>query len=37
MFPWFYEFNHGRTSLQDEFREGPPKTNVVPEKIYAVR
>ena len=31
------EFNRGRSSLQDEFREGPPKLVVVPETIDAVR
>ena len=31
------EFNRGRSSLQDEFREGRPKSNVVPETIDAVR
>ena len=27
------EFNRGRSSLQDEFREGRPKSIVVPETI----
>ena len=31
------EFNRGRSSLQDEFREGLPKSVVVPETIDAVR
>ena len=29
-------FNRGRSSLQDEFREGRPKSVVVPETIDAV-
>ena len=33
----FYEFNRGRSSLKDEFREGSSKTAVVPENIDAVR
>ena len=33
----FDEFNRGRSSLQDEFREGHPKSVVVPETIDAVR
>ena len=32
---WFNEFNRGRSSLKDQFREGPPKTAVVPEDIDA--
>ena len=31
------EFNRGRSSLQDEFREGRPKSVAVPETIDAVR
>ena len=31
------EFNRGRSSLQDEFREGRPKSVVVPETIDAMR
>ena len=31
------EFNRGRSSLQDEFREGRPKSFVVPETIDAER
>ena len=31
------EFNRGRSSLQDEFRKGRPKSVVVPEIIDAVR
>jgi len=34
---WFNEFNRGSRSLNDEFREGRPKTAVVPENIDAVR
>ena len=34
---WYDEFNRGRSSLQDESREGHPKSVVVPETIYAVR
>ena len=34
---WYNEFNRGRRSLKDEFREGRPKTAVVPENIDAVR
>ena len=34
---WYGEFNRGRSSLQDEFREGRPKLVVVPETIDAVR
>lgn len=33
---WYNEFNRGRRSLQDEFREGRPKSVVVPENIDAV-
>ena len=33
----YSEFNHGRHSLQDEFREGRPKSVVVPETIDTVR
>ena len=31
------QFNHGRSSLQDEFRESRPKSVVVPETIDVVR
>ena len=31
------KFNQGRSSLQDEFREGRSKSVVVPKTIYAVR
>ena len=34
---WYGEFNRGRSSLQDEFREGRPKSFVVPETIDSVR
>ena len=34
---WFGEFNRGRSSLQDEFRECRPKSVVVPETIDGVR
>lgn len=34
---WYNEFLRGRQSLQDEFREGRPKTVVVPETVDAVR
>ena len=34
---WCGEFNRGLGSLQDEFREGRPKSVVVPETIDAVR
>ena len=33
---WYYEFNRGRSSLQDEFSEGRPKSDVVPETSDAV-
>ena len=34
---WYGEFKQGNSSLQDEFREGRPKSVVVPETIDAVR
>jgi hypothetical protein len=34
---WYNEFNRGRSSLQDEFREGRPKSAFIPENIDAVR
>ena len=37
VYRWYEEFNRGRSSLQDEFREGRPKSVVVPETIDAVR
>ena len=33
---WFNYVNRGRRSLKVEFREGAPKTAVVPENINAV-
>lgn len=36
IYRWFSEFNRGRTSLTDEFKEGRPKSVVVPENIDAV-
>ena len=35
--PVYCEFNRGRSSLQHEFREGCPKSVVVPKTIDAVR
>ena len=37
VYRWYGELNQGRSSLQDEFRKGRPKSNVVPETIGAVR
>ena len=37
VYRWYGEFNRGRSSLQDEFREDRPKSVVVPETIDAVR
>ena len=37
VYQWYGEFNRGHSSLQDEFREGRPKSIVVPETIDAVR
>ena len=37
VYRWYGEFNRGCSSLQDEFREGCPKSVVVPETIDAVR
>ncbi|XP_037931157.1 uncharacterized protein LOC119687373 [Teleopsis dalmanni] len=34
---WFNEFNRGRRSLNDEFCEVRPETDVEPENIDAVR
>lgn len=34
---WYSEFNRGRTSLQNELREGRPKSVVVPKNIDAVQ
>ena len=36
VYRWYDEFNRGRSSLQNEFREGRPKPVVVPETIDAV-
>ena len=37
VYRWFGEFNRNRSSLQDEFREGRRKSDVVPETIIGVR
>ena len=37
IYRWYGEFNQGRSSLQDEFREGHPKSVVVPKTVDAVR
>ncbi|CAK9815952.1 Histone-lysine N-methyltransferase SETMAR [Anthophora plagiata] len=37
VYHWFSEFNRGRHSLTDEFKEGRPKSVVVPQNIDAVR
>ena len=37
VYRWYGEFNRGRSSLQDEFVEGRPKSVVVPETIDSVR
>lgn len=37
VYGWFAKFKRGHTSLNDEFREGRPRTAVVPENIDAVR
>ena len=36
VYRWYGEFNRGLSSLQDEFREGRPKSVVVSETIDAV-
>ena len=36
VYRWYSEFNRGCSSLQDEFREGCPKSVVFPETIDAV-
>ena len=37
VYRWYGEFNRACSSLQDEFREGRPKSVVVPETINAER
>lgn len=37
VYRWYSEFNCGRSSLSDEFREGRSKSAVMPENIDAVR
>ena len=37
IYRWYGEFNRGRSSLQDEFRQGRPKSIVVQEIIDTVR
>ena len=37
IYQWYGEFNRGRSSLQDEFRESHSKSVVVPLTIDAVR
>ena len=37
VYRWYGEFNRGRSLLQVKFREGRPKSVVVPETIDAVR
>ena len=36
VYRWFTQFNRGRSSLNDVFREGGPKSVVVPKNIDAV-
>ena len=36
VYRWYDEFNQGRSSLQDEFREGLPKSVIVPETIGCI-
>ena len=36
VYRWYGEFDRGSRSFQDEFREGRPKSVVVPETIDAV-
>jgi len=37
VYRWFSKFNRDRSLLSDTFREGRPKSAVVPENIDAVR
>ena len=37
IYRWYGEFNRGRSLRQDEFREGRPRSVVVPETIDAAR
>ena len=37
VYRWYGEFNRDRSSLQDEFRKGRPKSVVVPKTIDVVR
>lgn len=37
VYHWFSEFNRGRRMLADDFKEGRPKSAVVPQNIDAVR
>ena len=37
VYRWYGEFKQGRSSLQDEFREGRPISVVVPKTIDSVR
>ena len=36
VYRWYDEFNQGRSSLQDKFRGGRPKSVIVPDTIDAV-
>ncbi|GBP36813.1 hypothetical protein EVAR_28154_1 [Eumeta japonica] len=37
VYHWFSEFNRGQSMLTDEFKEGRPKSNVIPQNIDAVQ
>ena len=37
VYRWYVEFNRGRSSIQDEFREGHSKSIIVPETFDVVR